>query len=430
GSGSGWAPPPAGGYAPAQRQRPPAPDPRSARAEYALGASSGGSPGPEGRSRPEGARHGYRTRSRWYPFIPTVLVIMLIVAIAELVLPSSHPSVSALAKKGTASHASHSTKPKATPPSSHGHSVDRVAHGKSVKLPAQKKASPASPPSPSPSPSPAALPPVTPVTQTMAVGSLARNYVVYAQPNISGKVPALIVLQGANATNAMEVGRDDLVPFANAGQLVLIYALPVKESWNAGACCESAQAQGINDVGFIDQLVQTIQGQPDVGSVFLAGYSNGGKLAYDVVCSNPTLVKGLAVVAATPTVACPNGAPVSLVTMDGTKDPVQAYNSSSSQHTNGTFKEASTVDEVNTWVARDGCKTHAQQTMGKMVLDSWSNCNGGTAVQLGSIVGGGHEWYGGVGATPSDTDLIWAFMTQTVPTAGGAAPTATSSPAS
>lgn len=383
---------------------------------------------------------------------------MLIVAIAELLLPSGHPALNAagrnvsvtthgarttaLAKskanakppanaKAKAKPAKVKAKPRNKSASPANRHVNRTAHGKSVRLPEKSPSpSPPPPPSPSPSPSPSPVPPVTPQHFTMGVGGVTRNYIVYAQPGISGKVPALVVLQGANAATSVEIGRDDLIPFANAGQLVLVYAQPVKESWNAGACCESAQAQGINDVGFIDQLVTTIQGQSDVSSVYLAGYSNGGKLAYDVVCSNPGLVKAFAVIAATPTAPCPDGAPVSLVTMDGTNDPNQAYNSSSTQHTNGSFREASTVDEVNTWVKRDGCTSHSEQKMGSMVLDSWSHCNGGTAVQLGSIVGGGHEWYGGAGSTPSDTDLIWAFLTQTVPAAQSGSPTATASPAS
>lgn len=463
-----WKPPPAdpGHPWPGATLRPGLPGPEAppaSRAEYSLGA-------PGSRTPAEG-RLGFRARSRWYPFIPTVLVVMLIVAIAELLLPSGHPAVNAAGKNvSVTTHGAQTTalaksnpaagkppakakakpahvKPKAKPKTNSkakakprnksaspaNHHVNRTAHGKSVRLPGKSPSPsppPPPPPSPSPSPSPPPAPPVTPQGFTMAVGGVTRNYIVYAQPNISGRVPALVVLQGANAATSVEIGRDNLIPFANAGQLVLVYAQPVRESWNAGACCESAQAQGVNDVGFIDQLVTTIQGRSDVSSVYLAGYSNGGKLAYDVVCSNPGLVKAFAVIAATPTVGCPDGAPVSLVTMDGTDDPNQAYNSSSTQHTNGSFKEASTVDEVNTWVKRDGCTSHSQQKMGSMVLDSWSHCNGGTAVQLGSIVGGGHEWYGGVGSTPSDTDLIWAFLTQTVPAAQSGSPTATSSPAS
>lgn len=356
---------------------------------------------------------------------------MLIVAIAELVLPSGHPTVSAL---GNAGSASAGVKDKSTPVSAHSHAVDHVAHGKSIKLPAKKDQAQAQapvPPAPaaqpsSPPPAPAA-PPVAPVTQTMSVGNVTRSYLVYARPNISGKVPALVVLQGANATMTAEVGRDGLTPFADSGSMVLVYALPMKESWNAGACCESAMTQNVNDVGFIDQLVASLQQRPDVSGVYLAGYSNGGKLAYDVVCSNPGLVKALAVVAATPTVKCPNGAPVSLLTMDGTKDTVQAYNAQSPQHSNGSFKEASTVDEVNAWVARDGCKTHAQTKTGQLVLDSWTNCNGGSIVQLASTVGGGHEWYGGVGATPSFANDIWSFL-KALP--GQQAPAASSSPAS
>jgi polyhydroxybutyrate depolymerase len=414
--------------------RPPSrpPQPRGGRGAGAPGPGYR-PPLPGERPPPPAPRGGYRPRSRWYPFIPTLLVVMLIVAIAELLLPSDHPQVSALGANltkeaktakptpgshGHSGHTTHGSKPTPTPSRGHG---GHATHGTSVRLPDSKR-SPTPPPPPPPSPSPSPPPPLSPTTQSLTVGTLARSYQVYAAANISGKVPAFIVLSGVNASLATEEGRDGLIPFAQAGQLVLVYPVDIQESWNAGFCCGAAQARNINDIGFIDALVGALQAQPEVGPIYLIGYSNGGKLAYDVVCSNPALVKGFAVIAATPTSNCPAGAPVSFLAMDGTNDTIEAYNASSPQHSSDGFQEVPVVDEVNWWAKRDECSAHNRQTMGSLVLDAWSSCSSGTVVQLGSVLGGGHEWSQGGGPTPSAADLLWAFFTQTIPAASAPPP--------
>lgn len=295
---------------------------------------------------------------------------------------------------------------------------DHVARGKSVNLPASHRAAPAGATATATATPTAAVPPapLTPVTQTISVGGVARAYHVYASPAVTGKVPALVVLEGGYATVATEEARDGLIRFAEAGKAVLVYPFDTAESWNAGACCGQAQATHVDDVGFITTLVGALAAQPDIGPVYLIGYSNGGKLAFDVVCSDPGLVRGFAVIAASPVVACPGGAPVSLLAIDGTKDPIQAYDDAGPQHVTNGFKEPSVTDEVAAWVNRDGCSGRpAAVTMGTLVLEGWSPCSAGTVVQLGSYQGGQHEWPAGSPGTPSAADAIWAFFTQVIP---------------
>jgi pimeloyl-ACP methyl ester carboxylesterase len=69
--------------------------------------------------------------------------------------------------------------------------------------------------------------------------------------------------------------------------------------------------------------------------VDLVGYSNGGKLAYDVVCRRPSLVAAVAVVAAVPVAPCPAGAPVSLLQVARTADPQVRYDGAPGATVNG-----------------------------------------------------------------------------------------------
>lgn len=72
----------------------------------------------------------------------------------------------------------------------------------------------------------------------------------------------------------------------------------ISESWNAGHCCMQALREGRDDVGFIDAVVQDIAARHDVDRVFLAGFSNGGMLAYRIAAEHPERVDAVGAVAA------------------------------------------------------------------------------------------------------------------------------------
>ncbi|HEU5001502.1 MAG TPA: hypothetical protein VFW71_01820 [Actinomycetota bacterium] len=372
------------------------------------------SPGPPLRLTPQAyAVRPRRRYARWYLYAPVALGLILALAVVEMVLSSAGGPDASFAEKAqtaTRTHASTSHGTSAHP------SSGRPAHGRSVSLPKQPSpqppAPPPAPPAPSPSPSPTVAP-LASVTNTVSVGSTQRNYVEFFSQALNAKVPALVVLMGGNASVAQEESRDGLFPYVYAQQAVLVYPLDYRESWNAGACCGAAEAQGVDDLGFIQQVVHSLQGQPNIGPIYLIGYSNGGKMAYDVACKDPGLVSSFAVIAAVPVVGCPNGAPISLLDIDGTRDPLTAFDESSPQHSANGFREASTTAEVHAWAKRNGCTGQpGSTTIGTVVLTTWATCANGTAVELAGYQGGMHEWPGPVGASPSAASLMWNFFTQ------------------
>lgn len=350
--------------------------------------------------------------ARWYLYAPVALGLVLALAVVEMVLSSTGgPDASVAEKAPAGAHALTAHGSTSHGLSSHGSSA-HPAHGRSVSLPKKPSPPPPPPPAPSPSPSPTVAP-VTSVTNTVTVGSVRRNYVEFSSQALNARVPALVVLMGGNATPAQEESRDGLFPYVDAQQAVLVYPLDYRESWNAGACCGAARALGIDDVGFVQAVVHSLQGQPNIGPVYLIGYSNGGKMAYDVACKDPGLVSAFAVIAATPVVACPNGQPISLLDIDGTKDPLTAFDDSSPQHTQGGYRETSTTDEARAWARRDGCTGQpGATTIGSVVLTTWATCANGTAVELAGYQGGMHEWPPGGGSTPAAASLMWNFFTQ------------------
>jgi polyhydroxybutyrate depolymerase len=254
---------------------------------------------------------------------------------------------------------------------------------------------------------------VRPVTSSVTVGGTVRTYDVFSPPaGAPGRLPALVVLHGRKSSVTLEEGRDGLIQLAKQGKALIVYPSGYGQSWNAGACCGPAQVAGVDDLSFITDLIRSVGSRPDVSAVYLVGYSNGGRMAYDIVCAHPKLVSSFVVVAAVPVIACPAGAPVSLLEMVGTLDPILSYDSSSPpRHING-YREPTVTDQVALWRKRDGCTAaFSTQTTGTFDLQTWSHCTGGSVVALGTYRGGGHAWPAGGGGLPSGADVLWRFLT-------------------
>lgn len=250
-------------------------------------------------------------------------------------------------------------------------------------------------------------------TRTIDVNRMPRTYEIVASTRrASARIPVIVVLHGRSVTPAIEEVRDGLVPLARAGRVVLVYPAGRGQSWNAGTCCGPAHAAGVDDVAFVDALIRSLRNDPSIAASRLAlvGYSNGGKLAYDVVCQRPSLVSAVAIVAAVPVVPCPAGAPVSLLQIAGTADAEVAYDGPGGNAVNG-FRESTVAAQVATWRARDRCSgMPTVHVTGSLRTETWTACAPGSRVQLATYVGGTHSWPVGSASTPPASSVIWQFL--------------------
>ncbi|HEU5001865.1 MAG TPA: hypothetical protein VFW71_03675 [Actinomycetota bacterium] len=254
---------------------------------------------------------------------------------------------------------------------------------------------------------------MTQVTTNVIVGHTERHYVVFTPSSpVARRVPALVVLHGRDVSLGLEEDRDGLLPLADQGKAVVVYPEGIRRSWNAGACCGAAQLAGVDDVAFLSEVLHRFATDPRVSGVYLAGFSNGGRMAYRMVCAAPSLVRAFVVVDAVPALDCPPGRPVSLLQLDGTVDPIVAYDSSVDPHVTNGFVEPSATDAVAAWAKRDGCSGQvASHALGELQLAVWSQCSPGTTVQFGTYEGTGHGWPQGGPDTPSGADVLWTFVT-------------------
>ncbi|MGH9093734.1 MAG: alpha/beta hydrolase family esterase [Acidimicrobiales bacterium] len=251
-------------------------------------------------------------------------------------------------------------------------------------------------------------------TASLDSGGRARTYVVARPAQVTAqRLPVLLFLHGRDVTPEQELQRDGFE--AVVGRAILVYPAGFGQSWNAGACCGVAQAQGVDDVAYLTAVVQRVLAtQPDSapGQVYLAGYSNGGKMAYRLSCADPRLFAAVAVYAATETSACAPRPVVSFLLVASTADPDLTMGPGGAPQAAAGFVEPTVTAETAAYRRADGCGAASghQVVVGSVGVTTWSACQAGTRVAQVLYPGGNHAWPGGGGATPAGAALIWTWM--------------------
>lgn len=252
-------------------------------------------------------------------------------------------------------------------------------------------------------------------TVSITVAGLARSYlVVRPAGSATDSLPVLMELHGCCTTPRVELERSGYLDVT--GPAILVYPAGYQQHWNAGACCGTAKA---DDVAFLTAVVkQVLADQPgaDPGRVFLAGYSNGGRMAYRMACEQPGLFAAVAVFGAVNAKACPAAAPMSLLVAAGTADPDVAVTALDARHKAHGYLEPTVEEQTEQYRQANGCRAGpVTTTAGTLTSRTWTGCGSGDLVQLSLYVGGTHAWPAATGATPGMAQVSWAFFRRVAP---------------
>ncbi len=164
----------------------------------------------------------------------------------------------------------------------------------------------------------------TTTTYSMKVGNLTRSWEVIAPTaKLPKSAPIVVVLSGIAATTSDEITRDRLVPYVDTDKLELVYPVSYQASWNAIGCCGAAASTNVNDVAFLEALVPKVD-PGHTRPIYFVGYSNGGRMAYRLECTDPSLFNGMVAVKADPMPGCVVTKPQNVLVFASLDDPVGA----------------------------------------------------------------------------------------------------------
>ncbi len=262
-------------------------------------------------------------------------------------------------------------------------------------------------------------------TGTLVWGGLQRSYLVIRPIGAPAGAPVLMLLHPRAQSPARTAN------LTRAGRLAADYGAWVYLPAAVAAIWADNPTTGlVDDVGFLEALVarEVASHGLDDRRVYAAGYSNGGFMVQRLACERPSLLAGIAIVAATlrDGVAgrCAGRGRMPAVMFNGSLDLLTPYNGSPGQR--------SAPETAAFWAARNQC---APGDVAATSLPDRDTRDGTTAsvsrykrcvdstVALYTINNGGHTWPGteqaaytlGLGATSGDVDATLELWRQLLP---------------
>ena len=259
---------------------------------------------------------------------------------------------------------------------------------------------------------------------------MLRSYIIHVPTSYHGqKFPLVIVLHGgggnswrmmektgfsnaADEFNFIVVYPDGTWKLNEHPLLNAIYSLILWKyrffTWNAGYCCGYAFEKGVDDVGYIEKLIDILSKRYNIDShrIYVVGHSNGGILAYYVASSLSSKIAAVGVVAASiggyanensSLWKIPSPAhPVSIIHIHGLRDTHIPYNGGHGENASGSRIDLSVNDSISFWVNADGCNEKETYFIydGKIKVDDYKGGKNNTEVVLYTLIEGKHAWPG------------------------------------
>ncbi len=267
----------------------------------------------------------------------------------------------------------------------------------------------------------------------ISVSNLSRTYLLHVPSSYTGNtaIPLVLVLHGGGGNSYLArriSGMNEkaekegfIVAYPNGTGLLKRHLL----TWNAVDCCGYAKSKTINDVEFISSLIDKISADfnVDKSRVYIAGYSNGGMLAYLLASKLSHKVAAIACVGGSMSgKEKPPERPVSVIIFHGTADKHVPY-------TGGVGKLAKWGYPVNSmsvpyavsfWSKTNECQDKCkQEELNLVTKEIFNHGKEDSEVVVYTIKGGLHSWPGGQRTwikadlpfpNLSATDEIWGFF--------------------
>ncbi|MBI2900571.1 MAG: esterase [Planctomycetes bacterium] len=269
------------------------------------------------------------------------------------------------------------------------------------------------------------------VKRTIEVDGRERRYLLHVPPAARGEkaAPLLLVLHGGGGSAKHTERFTKFSALSDREGFLVAYPDAVAGHWNDGR----GTFTDADDVKFAEALIDAVAKDHavDPRRVYAAGASNGGIMSQYLALKLSRRIAAIACVigsVAKPAAGLKPDAPVSVLIMNGTDDPLVPFDGGAVARSRG--EVIGTRDAVRLWVRANGCREAPEveelpdadpKDGTRIVKETWPGGRGGSEVVLYTVKGGGHTWPGGsqylaealIGKTSRDLDAtseIWKFL--------------------
>ncbi len=275
-------------------------------------------------------------------------------------------------------------------------------------------------------------PAVNAQTDSITVGALMRTYTLRLPSAYDGAtpLPLVIAMHGGFGSGLQLEEQSLLSDKAELENFIVVYPDGVPSplsirTWNAGGCCGYAMNNNIDDVGFIDALLDTLiaENAIDTLRIYATGMSNGGFMSYRLACELSERIAAIAPVSASMTIdVCAPARSMPVLGLHSYLDESVPYLGGIGTGVSGHYN--SPQDSVQTAFALHANCAVLNDTIldnSDMTVIRWHECDCMQEMLLYMTHDGGHSWPGGqqgtgIGDPPSivisANDLMWDFFQQ------------------
>ena len=254
-----------------------------------------------------------------------------------------------------------------------------------------------------------------------------RTFLVYVPTYENGDLPLPLVVNfhGGGSNASQQQRYSGMNATADRHRFIVVYpngtgALPSQHrllTFNAGGCCPPATRNQIDDVGFAEAIISTLEATSSIDSsrIFATGMSNGGMMAHRMAAES------LRIAAIAPVAGQLNLAPfkplkpISVIEFHSVDDKRARYDGGSRSgpsRRRDRFKFPSVQAGIDQWVAANGCPpspsvgqtitgtagtVDQNQTLTKITYGPGRD---ESEVILYRLTGAGHVWPGSTTSLP------------------------------
>ena len=288
--------------------------------------------------------------------------------------------------------------------------------------------------------------------ESITSGGESRTFIVHIPTGYTGtsRVPVVLDFHPLGGTGSSQESSSGWKAKCDGVGCIAVFpnssARAGDNSWNAGYCCDNAEAMQINDVQFARDMIAWLEANTcvDPKHIYASGGSNGGGMSYRLACDAADVIAAVApvdfrcvtgedplanagqVTAANNTACtCTLPRPIAVVAYDeGQDNSVVPYNGGQTPN----FKTdcppnsscvgigfSSALVNIQTWARFDNCTGSATTDPNNALCQTYSSCASSTQVTLCTVPEAGHlSAYSNAQAKVADT--AWnVFKNQSLP---------------
>lgn len=233
----------------------------------------------------------------------------------------------------------------------------------------------------------------------------------------------VIAMHGGFGSGAQLEVQSQLSVKADEAKFIVVYPDGFRNSlgirtWNAGGCCGSSITRDIDDVGFLNLLIDTLIAnyEIDTNRIYATGMSNGGYMSYRLACESSHRIAAIAPVSSAMSFpACDPTDPVAIIHFQSKLDDNVPYEGGIGNGVSDHYS-APYDSTIGAWAYHNNCALFRLDS-DEVQVSNYYNCDCDASIAYYLTEDGGHSWHGGVKSAIGDdvsalsaNDLMWNFF--------------------